>query len=1091
MTKGVKNKKNRKLRKQARKTIGALLMVSAIAVAAIPVPNVSASIETAPQRVAVANYVDSSMTSYETVGGRVAPATWNSTVPYVDEDATIYTTGDGMFQFAYIRPSSTDGDEVAVILGANVTNLANGDLMIPSTADAYRKYTANTTSTGYVAVSRNNKFLYYLKKEHKEQGGYKMYEVTGYPDGEKIVLDYDPKLYPQDAEMKTEYVETVTVDEPVLNEDGTVKKDEQGNTITRPVQQENRYPVIPVYEETFRPCYYDTRSEWEGLADNQLYYWDESKGPNPAYEANTVNTAMFSLETEEATPTSTVTVSQTPAGEMVEEPVAMSTATPTPTTEPTATPTTEPTATPITEPTATPTVEPSPTEPVPTPTTENDSIVNGNGMEEQQQQATSLENETAKGLSAVTVEVKLDSAIMTQRSINLNIISEPLRIEDNGIGDVNVGEIKQDDPTKPEYFYLATDKGDQRIHDAKVQYIGRQYLEGSNGEWRIAVNGTNGGLVTKDNPEDGVFANKGQIANLTIGENLLGIGDYAFYGCSGLNSVTLNNGLSTIGNGAFANCVNMKSCDMQLKSAIKIIGKDAFMNCRGLTNLTIPINVEAIGDYCFQGCDGLQTIDLCGNGSNVLLSIIGYKAFENCSKLTSITFPDNFMQTYPSGSNWIDIKSKEDGKIPVSYFSGCTSLQYIKIQNTTLDIVDEGFDPVTKDGVEIGEGDHTQYGTETGCSIENFLKTVPSIFYFEGPEVSAIHDTAKNHSAAFKYLEQDKFEKVVLCPETENDGPHEATFIVNSNNQLIEMQIDPKCGEIEIPSNIGAYGVETISSTSFQNNCFLKKIHIPATVKLIETNAFKGCHNLKDVIFEQPENPQLVIQDNAFNTQDVAYHNINCPNQTLADEPVLTFSGTISPESVPFQYAMNPVNNINVGTQPLTYITYYSGWPTNLTVKYNPDTDKNELLDYPRYSELVNYDLNSYPYMTEDYVNAAKTAVEAYETYIRNDQKGKAPTQNQMNIVNSALNINLPAGIEAIADGIFSGVDSENETVDGQSVNTDVQSVTMNTVETVESYTFAGCTKLNGFYMSGGNKIDDYAFKNCTSLANVSVASTV
>ena len=94
---------------------------------------------------------------------------------------------------------------------------------------------------------------------------------------------------------------------------------------------------------------------------------------------------------------------------------------------------------------------------------------------------------------------------------------------------------------------------------------------------------------------------------------------------------------------------------------------------------------------------------------------------------------------------------------------------------------------------------------------------------------------------------KEKGEKMEL--DEQGNPKHEATYVVNSKNQLVDMVIDRECGIVEIPARIGAYGVETLSSTSFQNNCYLRKITIPATVKLIETNAFKGCHNLKDVIF--------------------------------------------------------------------------------------------------------------------------------------------------------------------------------------------------------------------------------------------------
>lgn len=1088
MTKAVK-RKNRKLRRQIRKTVGALLMITAITVAAVPVQDVSATISEVPKRVAVVNYKDSKMEDYETIETREAPQSWQSKVPFVAADAPIYSTGDGRYQFAFVAPAG-GGTEIAVILGAEFTSLPDGLLEIPDEIDGYRKYIANSSYTGFVAVSKNNKYLYYQRKTQRidSDNGGKVFQVPALDN--KIVTEFTPEMERQSDGSYLYIVETTDSDD--------------NDKVIR-----TSYATAPVYDVSFRPCAYQEYDEWKDFEDYQLYYWDSSKGPNPDYTAGQEDTIALFADTieiiEAPEPVMTPGISMLPAVEDEAEqaegysiaptnPTIMDTepekgitiasgsaSTPSPTA--TAMPTSEPTATPAA--TATPTATP--------------------------------EEAAESELKVETIKKTLDT-VMSDNQGTVTVADTTTAV---------------DNPNEPQYFWLASQPEYYRLRNATVEYIGRQYLTSSGSGWKI------GGAIDNTKPERGVFSGKGQIHHLVIGDSMVGIGDYAFYGCTGMESVSLNNGLNTIGNGAFANCTNMTSFNMITRSEIKAFGKDAFMNCERLTTFKVPINVEAIGDYCFQGCRALTTIELMPEGLNPSLKIIGYNAFEGCASLKSMDFPEGFKQEYPSGEAWKTIRDAENGKIPISYFNGCMSLEHITIRNTDLDIVD-GFVSGGK------EGDHDQFGTTTGCSIENFLKsldkTIRDTFYFEGPDlvlgtdtISPIHQTAKDHLAAFRYLGEDRFEKVVYCPEVGEDGKasnHPSTFIVNSQDQLINMQLDPDCTVIAIPERIGKYGVSTISASSFMNNCRIKKIYIPATVKLIETNAFKGCHNLEDVIFTQPENPELVIRDRAFTTQDVSYHQTDCPtNGKVADVPKLTFTGTVSKSSAPFEYAMNPVNNINVGSQRAnTYITYYSGWPTNLTVKYNWQTGKNELLDYPRYDEINKYTIDSYPYMTDEYVDAAKKAVTAYQKYVSDNRQ--VPTQDQLDIVNSALNINLPAGIESIAEGIFSGVDRNNEqayesvyvgSVSGggnasgsgsgdesadpedptePSVddgferrallkNTRIQSVTTNTVETIDPYTFAGCTSLTGFYMSGGNKIDDYAFKNCTGLENVNVAPSV
>ena len=61
------------------------------------------------------------------------------------------------------------------------------------------------------------------------------------------------------------------------------------------------------------------------------------------------------------------------------------------------------------------------------------------------------------------------------------------------------------------------------------------------------------------------------------------IGDFAFYGCSGLTSLTL-------------------------PSSVTSIGGSAFEGCSGLTSLALPSSVTAIGVSAFEGCSGLTSI---------------------------------------------------------------------------------------------------------------------------------------------------------------------------------------------------------------------------------------------------------------------------------------------------------------------------------------------------------------------------------------------------------------------------------------------------------------------------------------------------
>ena len=84
------------------------------------------------------------------------------------------------------------------------------------------------------------------------------------------------------------------------------------------------------------------------------------------------------------------------------------------------------------------------------------------------------------------------------------------------------------------------------------------------------------------------------------------IGSYAFYCCSGLTSLTLPAGITSIGSFAFQGCSGLTS--LALPAGITKIGENAFYGCSGLTSLTLPAGITSIGSYAFRGCSGLTSI---------------------------------------------------------------------------------------------------------------------------------------------------------------------------------------------------------------------------------------------------------------------------------------------------------------------------------------------------------------------------------------------------------------------------------------------------------------------------------------------------
>ena len=122
--------------------------------------------------------------------------------------------------------------------------------------------------------------------------------------------------------------------------------------------------------------------------------------------------------------------------------------------------------------------------------------------------------------------------------------------------------------------------------------------------------------------------------NTVIPNSVTSIGDWPFYGCSGLTSITIPNSVTSIGDWAFIDCTSLTS--ITIPNSVTSIGDQAFAGCSGLTSVTIPNSVTNIRDDTFFGCSGLTSVMIPNSVTN-----IGARAFSNCSGLTSITIPNS------------------------------------------------------------------------------------------------------------------------------------------------------------------------------------------------------------------------------------------------------------------------------------------------------------------------------------------------------------------------------------------------------------------------------------------------------------------
>lgn len=182
------------------------------------------------------------------------------------------------------------------------------------------------------------------------------------------------------------------------------------------------------------------------------------------------------------------------------------------------------------------------------------------------------------------------------------------------------------------------------------------------------------------------------------------IPEQAFANNKKLKSVTLGDGVKTVGTSAFLSS-SLKS--ITLGSYVKYIGEGAFWNT-ALTKIDIPDNVTTLGNFAFEKCTSLASVTL---GSGILT--IPFQAFVDCTSLKNVNIPSNVTTiedvafgntglmsivipdtvTYVGiavFSNCVVLESVSIGSgittISSQMFKTCTSLKSINIPSTATSI---------------------------------------------------------------------------------------------------------------------------------------------------------------------------------------------------------------------------------------------------------------------------------------------------------------------------------------------------------------------------------------------------------------------
>ena len=306
-----------------------------------------------------------------------------------------------------------------------------------------------------------------------------------------------------------------------------------------------------------------------------------------------------------------------------------------------------------------------------------------------------------------------------------------------------------------------------------------------------------------------------KLSSISIPNGVTSIGEGAFKGCSKFSSVTIGNNVTSIGERAFQDCSALDS--IIIPEGVTSIKRQTFYGCSSLSSIILPQSVTSIEDYAFWGCSSLTSVIIPNS-----VTSIGVRTFNGCSSLTSMTIPNNVINI---GDN---------------AFYGCTLVEDNFINNSSLDEVSNNYWGATIVDQEI-DGLLIRNDTVITCRKYVTSVNVPNSVVAIGNEafysksISSITIPSSVTSIGEKaFYECSKLTSITI-PNSITD---------------IKWQVFYNCSSLSsvtLPKSI-----TRIESQAFSGCSSLTSITIPSGVTDIGTWAFFGCGNsLTSIIVEE------------------------------------------------------------------------------------------------------------------------------------------------------------------------------------------------------------------------------------------------
>ncbi len=265
-----------------------------------------------------------------------------------------------------------------------------------------------------------------------------------------------------------------------------------------------------------------------------------------------------------------------------------------------------------------------------------------------------------------------------------------------------------------------------------------------------------------------------------------------------------------------------------IEDGVTSIGNYAFAGCTNLTTVEMGSDVETIGNYAFYECSALTDLNF-----GPQIAVIGEYAFAYCSSLAKLVIPGGTISSYAFG--WCDtLKQVDSGFIECVYdaaFIGCTNLKTFVFPPSARYIGNSIFGGSDMELVRV-EADNPYYTIDEAGVLYSKDMTVLYDYFYQLPETFRVPEGVTNiEDHAFSYEEDIT---AIILPESLQRIGHGA---FTGCTGLTELDISA--------------GVTEIGQGAFRLCSGITEITIPKSVTQFPQDAFDSCTSLKKIHVEQ------------------------------------------------------------------------------------------------------------------------------------------------------------------------------------------------------------------------------------------------